>query len=147
VTTFDHPDEGIELDWLALDVDEHVGLFSTGGYGPVPRVVVERLEDVERAIGRLSLLKVVGPCADSPVGSGHYESWTEPCRRGLFGFDWGPVRTSPYSRLTVPSRPVHVRELDDALVGEAAALVRLSVDFQLATAIQVEDLGVELFHF
>src|SRR5262249_39754519 len=114
VSTFAHPNEGTELDWLALDVNQRVALFTTAGYGPVPRIVAARMDQVERAVERLGLAKVVGPCAESPDDSGAFKSWTEPCRRGLFGFDWADVDEPVYVRLTVPSRPVTVGELDDA---------------------------------
>jgi len=88
VTTVSHPRPGFELDWLAVDVNGYVALLSSGGQGPIPRLVVDHLPDVEAAIEALPLLLILGRCADSPTGRGNYGFWIEPCRRGLFGFDW-----------------------------------------------------------
>lgn len=145
MTPFSHPQPGVELDWLAVDLNGHVGLFSTGGQGPVPRLVVVHLAQVEAAVRRLTELPILGPCAESPSGGGTFEFWIEPCRRGLFGFDWGPVPVGPYARFTVPSRAVQIGEIEDPRVREAAELVRLPTTFAGVTAIDVDDLSVALF--
>jgi hypothetical protein len=142
--TFMHPDAGRELDWLAIDVDGHIGLFSTGGQGPVPVVVVANMDDVEAAVERLPQLPIIGEVAESPT-NGNYEFWADPSRRGLFGYDWGPVPMGPYARLTIPSRPIAINEVQDSLVKATAALVQLPVRFSQAAAIDVSDLGVQLY--
>jgi hypothetical protein len=142
---FRHPRIGDELDWLAVDLHGHVGLFSTGGQGPVPEEVARQLTEVAAAIQRLSALPVVGACAESPIGGGNYESWIEPARRGIFGFDWGPVTDPPYVRLTVPTIAITVDEIADALVRHAAALAQIPVDFRTASRLSVDELGVRLF--
>jgi hypothetical protein len=53
---FTHPDPGKELDWLATDVNGRIGLFSTGGDGPMPEAVVEHLLQVKAALDRLVVL-------------------------------------------------------------------------------------------
>jgi hypothetical protein len=40
VTTNSHPRPGFELDWLAVDLNGHVALLSSGGHGPIPLVMV-----------------------------------------------------------------------------------------------------------
>jgi hypothetical protein len=141
---FTHPRQGYELDWLGVDRRDHVGLFSSGGYGPVPKAVADRLTEVEAALDRLNMLPVLGPCAESPQGDGDYSSWIEPARRGIFGFDWGPTRNPPYARLTVPSVPVSVNDIADPALKAVALLVRLPVDFQETTSIGPDDMGVVL---
>jgi hypothetical protein len=146
VNAFSHPDLGIELDWLAVDVDEHVGLFSTGGQGPVPLVVVEHLDAVMRAIAGLSHLPIRADCASTPDrGTGNFSFWIEPCRRGLFGFDWGAIEMGPFARLTVPKDPVKAIDLEESAVREAAQLVHLSVKFALVSFINHDELGVPLY--
>lgn len=140
-----HPNPGFELDWLARDEAGQVGLFSTGGQGPVPRVVVDHLAAVETAIRRLPSLPVLGPCAESPGGGGNFESWIEPSRRGFYGFDWGPVPVGPYARITVPSRVLMVDDIEDEAVRTAVMLVRLPLDFSQVSEVDQPQLGVELF--
>jgi hypothetical protein len=87
----------------------------------------------------------LGHCAEAPSGGGSFEFWIEPCRRGLFGFDWGPVRLGPYARITVPTHPVLIDEIQDEAVSYAAALVRLAFDFSQASAVEQTALGVALY--
>ena len=77
-----HPNPGFELDWLATDQVGHVALFSTGGYGPVPKVVTDHLADLQTAINQVSSLPIFGACAEGPSGNGNFEFWVEPYRRG-----------------------------------------------------------------
>jgi hypothetical protein len=141
MTAFSHPRPGVELDWLAVDIRGHVALLSSSGQGPIPRVVVDRLPDVEAAIEALPLLPILGPCAESPTGGGNYGFWIEPCRRGLFGFDWGPVSVGPYARVTVPSLPVLIDQISAVAVHKAAKLVKLAVDFGRVAALASQNLG------
>ena len=141
---FTHPRQGLELDWLGVDFRGHVGLFSSGGYGPIPKAVADHLTEVDAAVERLDMLPVLGPCARSPEGDCDYSSWIEPARRGIFGFDWGLTKNPPYARLTVPSAPVSVSDIADAALRAAALLVRLPVDFQETTSIDAYGMGVAL---
>jgi hypothetical protein len=139
-----HPRQGLELDWLGVDLRGHVGLFSSGGYGPIPKAVADHLTEVDAALNRLNMLPVLGPCAESPEGDWDYSSWIEPARRGIFGFDWGPTKNPPYARLTVPLAPVSINDIADPALKAAALLVRLPVDFQETTSIDADEMGVAL---
>jgi hypothetical protein len=140
------PRPGFELDWLATDLDGHVGLLSTGGQGPVPATVIDHLAELEAAVGRLESLPVLGICEGRPMtGPGDFTFWTEPCRRGIFGFDWGPVADGPYTRLTVPVRPIDVAEIADAQLRNVIRLTRLPLRFAQEGSINFDALGVALF--
>jgi hypothetical protein len=145
VKSFRHPRLGYEVDWLGVDAHGHLGLFSTGGQGPIPEDVVRHLADVEAAVQRLLTLPVVGECAESPTGGGDYDSWIEPARRGIFGFDWGPIEAPPYVRLTVPSNPVSLDDVADSAIRRAASLAQVPLDFQTTSRIGADDLGIPLF--
>lgn len=107
-------------------------------------VVVDNLSRVTAAADLLPTLPIIGECAEQPEPLIDYSFLVERARRGLFGFDWGPVRTPPYARLTVPSKPASVASLPEAIRG-AAALVLLPLDFREVPAIHVEDLSIALF--
>jgi hypothetical protein len=146
MNAFSHPDPGTELDWLAMDMDEYVGLFSTGGHGPVPAAVVANLDVVVRAVASLKDLPVRGDCASTPDrATGNFSFWIEPCQRGLFGFDWGPVEGGPFARLTVPKAPIKAGDIAESVVREATQLVQLSIRFALAPYISHDELGVPLY--
>ena len=135
---------GVELDWLAVDEAGHVGLFSSGGRGPVPIAVLDHMHDVEEALQRLIALPIQGECSESPRGGGNYNFWIEPARRGLFGYDFGAVPQGPFARVAVPSVPLIVTELADFDVRKAALLVRIPIDLKYAPHVAAIDLGVEL---
>jgi hypothetical protein len=141
MTAFSHSLPGFELDWLAVDIKRHAALLSSSGQGPIPCVVVGRLPDLEAAIKALPLLLMLGRCAESPTGRGNYGFWIEPCRRGLFGFDWGPVSVGPYARVTIPSQPVLIDNFSAVAVHKAAKLVTLAVDFGKVAALAPQNLG------
>src|SRR5260370_34771393 len=45
-----HPRWGIEFDWLGVDRQGHVAVFTTAGYGPVPADVNQHAADVDAAL-------------------------------------------------------------------------------------------------
>lgn len=143
---FTHPDPGIELDWLGIDIHGHVALFSSGGDGPIPRIVWDHFAEVDTALEHLNNLPIIGSCSKSKWGVRSNDDWTEAARRGLFTYDWEPGSDGPYARLTVPSRAITVDELSDAGVQNAARLVRLTVDFAKAAHIDSDMMGVELYN-
>jgi hypothetical protein len=148
VRTSEQPNPGFELDWLAVDAYDHVAIFSAAGHGPIPRIVAQHLGDVEKAIERLPSLPILGECSERPTGDDDYSFWVEPARRGIFGYDWGGTHVPPYARVTAPSRPVTSREIADAVVRNAASLVRLPIDFRSTRALddkQLEEFGLDLF--
>src|SRR5438094_7486331 len=145
VVHFDHPRPGEEVDWLAVDRNGRVGLFSSAGYGPVPVSVAAQLDRVERAVGKVNSLAVVGTAVDVPANDSNYSFWIDPARRGIFGYDWGPVASEPYARIATPSRPIVIDEIAERDVAVAALLVRLPLDFEASPQIGVADRQVPLF--
>lgn len=127
-----HPQPGEELDWLATDIHGHVGLFSTGGRGPVPATVTENRPTVEAAVKALGSLPVVSDLADKPTEPGDFSFWIEPARRGIYGFEWGPVSAGGYTQITTPRSPIVVGDIDIDVIRQAALLVQLPVAFEEA---------------
>jgi hypothetical protein len=145
LSAFRHPRPGEELDWLAIDVHGHIGLFSTGGRGPVPKTVAAHLDAVASAVEQLNAMAVTGECADQPAGPGNFSFWVEASRRGIYGFDWGPVMEGSFAQVTTPTRPVTIGATANRAVEEAALLVKLPVAFEEARNLYVDALGVALF--
>jgi hypothetical protein len=133
---FDHPDPGRELDWLAADDLGQLGIFSAGGWGLVPKSVIEHLADVKAAVEAVLDLEVIGSCLQ-PTADGDVTFWVEPAKRGFFGYDWEPV-TPAYGRITVPSRAVLVLELQNQAIRRTAELVRIPGDFAKLTSLSIQ---------
>ncbi|HWJ10177.1 MAG TPA: hypothetical protein VNS46_12425 [Nocardioides sp.] len=104
-----------DVEWVAIDSVGRVGVFTTGGAGPIPRAYLERAElrgEIRAAVWAMperteSVLLVRMPRPDD------YEAFA---RRGFFAFDWRDVhRVSARSgRYEIQARPRAPAEFDEA---------------------------------
>jgi hypothetical protein len=122
VIRFEHPTPGEELEWLAVDVEGRVAVFSSRGYGPVPLSVAAHAPSVRRAVSRL-----------------------DPLRDGLFAYEWGPAASEPYVRRADPAQPARIDMIHDHEVAAAALLARLPLEFERSARVAAAELGVPLF--
>src|SRR4051812_47975150 len=83
-----HYPKGIDCVWIGYDREGRVGVFATGGEGPIPALALEAkripLEEIESRLLRLP-----------PTTSGRLlvplkrpDDFLDPARRGLFAYDW-----------------------------------------------------------
>jgi hypothetical protein len=80
--------EGGEFDWFAVDAAGHVGHFSTAGYGPVPRPVLDRLDAAQAdplwSLGeRLLELPVIGTATGHLPGPSGRDAGSSVRRTGV----------------------------------------------------------------
>jgi len=102
-----------EFDWFATDGAGHVGHFATAGFGPIPAIVLERLEELRKLDERiLQQVPVIGEASGHLPG--RVDDWLEMARRGLFSYDWQHW-DGPYRRAATPSRPITITDLPAAL--------------------------------
>ena len=126
-------------EWVAIDRYGRIGVFTTGGAGPVPRAYLKTpglLEAVGKAVWDMperteSLLLAQMPRPDD------YEAFA---RRGLFAFDWRDVhRTTNRSKLyEIQARPAAPIAFDEAewpaeLRPLLGTLRSASLDFEQST--------------
>jgi hypothetical protein len=107
-----HPRWGIEFDWLGVDGQGHVAVFTTAGYGPLPVNVDQHLADVDAALDLVGQLPVIG-AADNVVrrsADGDYSCWYAYSAQGFYAYDW-QVWDGPYQRLSSPTVPVSISQL------------------------------------
>jgi hypothetical protein len=114
-----------EFDFVVVDADGHVALFSTAGFGPVPESSlslpdIAHLPDPEGAL--LQLLHIVGVGKPEGRGPGAAGDWLALGARGVFVFSWLPHQ-GPYERLVTPSRPVAFQELPQGVRTLVAATI------------------------
>ncbi|SFQ78958.1 hypothetical protein [Hymenobacter arizonensis] len=81
---------GFEFDWFAQDAEGNMGLFSTGGFGPVPLVVQRHFQDHDCAALGIAL-----------PHAGSLDVWQDVALHGLYVFDWHP-HAGPYRKLKQP---------------------------------------------
>lgn len=124
----DHPLWGREFDWLGIDRNGRVAVFSNAGYGPLPETVNERLADVDAALERADKLPMIGSAGNvENTGGGDYSFWYSYSAKGFYAYDWR-VWGGPYRRLSSPTVPISIDRLPDRLQA-VARLAVFPVDF------------------
>ena len=122
-----HAFSGLEFDWLACDQDGFVATFSSAGFGPVPDAAIQIADSLREMLDRIKALPATG---DSTTISGRTDpdDWIATARRGLFAFDWDHMRER-YRIEGLPSRPVHLNDIMDDVIRQAAESVPIPVRF------------------
>jgi hypothetical protein len=129
-----HPRWGIEFDWLAVDSQQQVALFTSAGYGAVPETVLRNVPLVDRAVDAIAQLPAVGKAAEVCLpDDGDYSSWLTTAQRGFFTYDW-TIWHGPYKRLAIPTAPIVLEQLPTP-IRQAAELVNFSSHFSSEAAI------------
>ena len=107
-----HPWSGIEHDWLGVDLQGHVALFTTAGYGLVHMEVDRHLADVGAALDQVGQLPVIAS-ADVILRSayGHYSRWHSYSAKGFYSYDWQEWTGRYYRRLSSPPFPISASQL------------------------------------
>jgi hypothetical protein len=123
----------LDLCWLASDRDGHVAAFTTGGQGPVPVEILNRIQQDDLDLEHLAwaLPAVSSPPADAQL----CESFKGFCERGLFVYDWSDVHRIgdgliAYERQAEPDVALKVDDLPSNML-EAGRLIRLDVSFEV----------------
>ena len=133
-----HPRWGIEFDWLGVDREGHVAVFTTAGYGLVPADVNQHLADVDAALDRVKELPVTGSAGDiiRRSAGGDYPDWYAYSAKGFYAYDW-QVWHGPYQRLSAPTAPISIGQLPAARLA-IACFAEFLVSFADEPEITVE---------
>lgn len=116
--------EGFEFDWLAIDRNGFVAIFSTAGSGLVPPGFAPALHDA--AIDSLAAGEATSGVLCAPLlAADRRNLWRELAERGLFGFDAAPTG-GPFRRVAIPSQPALVEALLPSVVAVATVLREVS---------------------
>jgi hypothetical protein len=82
------PNTGEEFDWYALDVKSRLGVFTTAGRGPVPKLIWSHREEINDLRLRIESLADVTSHERVYVSSGNHMEWYDLAWKGLFAFDY-----------------------------------------------------------
>jgi hypothetical protein len=133
--------EGLDCCWLASDRIGQLGVFMTGGSGPIPALALlppYPLDEIEETI--LALPKASD--IDLRVRVPRPDGFVALAERGFFVYDWSDVHRTEqyideYELMALPYRPLTL-DLLPASLSEAARLVRFSaVSFASAWRVDV----------
>jgi hypothetical protein len=102
---------GVEYDWLARDMDDRVGLFSTAGGGYAPPEFLRDPNAHQAAIDAVLALPVSTTVRFAPaLDESFVNTWRLVAERGLFAFDADP-NGGPYQLVAAPDRPAPLTDL------------------------------------
>lgn len=82
--------EGFDVEWVAVDRHGRIGVFTTAGEGPLPRVYVVVANFLDRVTAAIEALPIVSDyelLCDVP----RPDDFIAAAQRGLFSFDWTDV--------------------------------------------------------
>ena len=126
-----YPDDGNDYAWIGVDSKNRVGLFSSGGDGPIPKNILMQnymdFRDVEFEILEM-------PYLTSAVCSPKIKKLSESCvnfgRRGIAFYVWnlGDFSSNCYSMYLSPERPLYLNDLPEK-IAKIADLVRFNDEF------------------
>jgi hypothetical protein len=135
---------GYEFDFLATDAVGQVAVFSHAGWGPIPRVVVDRSEQATKAVEAAERLPVTTTVQDAPVDGGDYSEWLTKVECGLFAYDWWDTY-GPYRLVARPRVAIHIDAAPSLL--DHGNLAVLPTDFALNDTIDFTSLGIDLVEY
>lgn len=134
--------EDLDCGWIAADREGRVGVFVTGGRGPVPRVALlpERppVEEIEFFLGALPSFTT----ARVVVQLKRPDDFVESAERGFFAYDWTDVHRAErealgsYELIAAPDKPISIKELPKEITDLLQGIV-LDVSFTQERLIDV----------
>ena len=127
---------GMEFDWLGVDREGFIALFSSAGFGPVPKAALDEEQFLTNITGRVSKLPFLGACRS--IGShGVCTDWVSAAQRGLFAYDWVQGSGTYYRLVAIPSVPIRSDAVADPEIARVAMQVVFDLDFREADSINV----------
>jgi len=110
-----HKYEGVEFDWLGVDEDGYVGLFSSAGFGYVPKHACDEgfFEELwyrqENELPLICEARSAQRPWNQPVND-----WLDLSRRGFFAYNWNHAEYYEMVCRPVPlSSPLHIRTIEN----------------------------------
>jgi hypothetical protein len=133
--------EGVDCCWLASDRIGQLGVFVTGGSGPIPTQVLlpaYPLDEIEETI--LALPKASD--IDLRVRVPRPDRFVALAERGFFVYDWSDVHRTEqyideYELMALPYRPLTLDLLPESLSDSARAVRFSTVSFATAWRVDV----------
>lgn len=133
--------EGVDCCWLASDRIGQLGVFVTGGSGPIPAQVLlpaYPLDQIEETILELSKASDI----DLRVRAPRPDRFVALAERGFFVYDWSDVHRTEqyideYELMALPYRPLTLDLLPESLSESARAVRFGTVSFATAWRVDV----------
>jgi hypothetical protein len=110
--------DGVNLEWVGVDRDGHLGFFTSQGSRLVPEPVLESDQTRDWLMRKVAFLPRIGKGSRAWFVGGDLEFGIRMAQRGFFAYRLeacrhGRAREGHYRRVAKPSRPLRVESLDD----------------------------------
>jgi hypothetical protein len=133
--------EGVDCCWLASDRIGQLGVFMTGGSGPIPAQALLRASPLDDLEERLLALPKASDI-DLRVRVSRPDRFVALAERGFFVYDWSDVHRTEqyideYELMALPYRPLTPDLLPESLSDSARAVRFIAVSFATAWRVDV----------
>jgi len=135
-----HPQLGVEFDWIALDDAECVGFFSTAGFGAIPSwlVATATQQQQQDLLGVLQALPARPGEATVRPERYNRDDWIDLATRGLYAYDWNH-ETDSYEIIASPPEPLRLDDIADIRWKEF--LRRCRIDGSFSEMVEIRTSG------
>lgn len=138
IFVYDSEIQGVEYDWIAIDVEGALACFSTVGEGFVPASFIESVGEHDGALDKIFDSPILSEALAYPsVQAGVRNVWKDLADRGVYAYDFDLVSRS-YKLVGRPGVIVNVGQIVPGLAIEG--LLRLPLCFRASDSIALSDL-------
>jgi hypothetical protein len=133
--------QSVDCCWLASDRDGHLGVFVTGGRGPIPAQALLESYAIDNIEGQILTLPKASDI-DLRVRMPRPDRFVTLAERGFFVLDWSDVHRTEayideYELMALPYRPLTLDLLPDDLADAARSVRFTKVAFANAWRVDV----------
>jgi hypothetical protein len=135
--------QGMDCIWLALDQNDCIAAFVTGGSGPIPIKFLEAehngIEEMEERIGELPRTST----ARLLISLKRPDDFIGIAERGIFAYDWSDAHRTrrdeigAYELIAAPTNPIKARHLPRDVAAVAGSTRLDHATFQTAKTLDV----------
>ncbi len=126
-----------ECDWIAVDKNGLLGIFSTGGFGPLPKVLADKISVLDNIYEDVQAMPKISESLQEKEVKQNIFSWICCSERGLYGYDWCN-KNKAYKLLTSPSKPLLIEDINQT-EQEKLAVFKLNVCFKESKLIHFKE--------
>ncbi|MCA8954339.1 MAG: hypothetical protein KDE27_32825 [Planctomycetes bacterium] len=122
MTPSDEYPHGWDVEWVAVDAQDRIAIFTTAGDGPIPRAQLARWAEFSTVAARLLALPETGG-HELLVTLPRPDDFVRFARQGYFAYDWDWSRGGLRPRYRLQARPLVPRLVDASLDPDLLALL------------------------
>ncbi len=107
----------MEFDWLGIDKNGHIAIFSNFNSGYTPNSITKSLTLYNELAVFIEELDKTSDAINVHNGKGKYDDWEEYAQKGIFAYDNENIHTigypNRYHLIFKPKKPINYKEISD----------------------------------